>query len=185
MSRPTPVTRADAEGLSALIGAKLAAVSYHYLPPAEGPAYVGGEDGFDADITAVVLEFAHQRPTTITWAMLGDMEGLAFLDEPATNSDTADATVDASDRDAWRVHRGDAVTSVGGAWQVSGEGCPETLWAVRLGLAAGSIVVALGTADPHLDYMPDELVVVFDESLARKYRPRHVSHSAWGERIAP
>lgn len=82
------------------------------------------------------------------------------------------------DRDAWREYIGDRIISVAASWQVSGEDCPESLWAVRLSFAGGSIVIALGTAYPHLDYQPDELVVVFDMSLARSYKPMHVSDSS-------
>lgn len=185
MTRPTPVTRADAALLAGLVGAQLAGVTYHYLPPAEGPSYAGGGDGLDGDVTAIEFDFADRCRTVVTWAMLGELEGLALLGDTASYSGAADQIVDASDREAWRARRGDTVTSVGAAWHVSGDDCPESLWAVRLDFSTGSAVIALGTADPDLEYMPDELVVVFDQSLADSYRPRHVSESAWGHRVWP
>jgi hypothetical protein len=181
--RPTPVTQADAAALSALIGAQLEGVTYHYLPPADGPSYAGDGDGSDGDLTAVVLDFSNRGRTTITWAMLGELEGLAILDEDEPYSGLADGVVDASHREAWGGHIGDSVISVGAAWQVSGDDCPESLWAVRLGFSTRSIVIALGIADPDLVYLPDELVVIFDQSLAASYRPRHVRDSSLGRPI--
>lgn len=185
MIRPTPITRADAPSLAVLVGAQLAGVTYHYLPPADGPAYAGDGDGLDADLIAVVLEFSNRGRATVTWAMLGELEGLALLGDAEPYSGAADEVVDASDREAWRGHRGDAITSVGVAWQVSGDDCPESLWALRLGFSTGPIVIALGAADPDLAYMPDELVVVFDQSLAGSYRPRHASESSLGRPLEP
>ena len=160
-------------------------MTYRYLPPADGPAFAGGGEGFDADLTAVVLDLADRGSTIITWAMQGELEGLALLNDDGSYSGAADGIVDANTRVAWRAHRGHKIISVGAAWQVSGDGCPESLWAARLDFSTGSIVIALGTADPDLEYMPDELVVVFDQSLAASYRPRHVSGSSWRSRIAP
>jgi hypothetical protein len=184
-----PVTRADVGVLTSaaagIIGARLSAVIYHYLPPADGPGYAGGGDGVDADVAAVVLDLGDRGRRTITWAMQGELEGISILGQEVSYSGLADKTVDASSREAWRDHIGDTITSIAAAWQVSGDGCPESLWAMRLDFSAGSVVVALGTADHDIEYMPDELVVVFDTTLAGAYRPRHVSESAWGQRIAP
>lgn len=185
MNRPTPITRADSAALACLVGAQLVGVTYRYLPQADGPSYSGGGDGFDADLAAVVLDFADRSRRIVTWAMLGEFEGLAILSDAASYSGAADEILEANDREAWRVHHGDTIMSVGAAWHVTGDDCPESLWAVRLDFSVGSIVIALGTADPNLDYMPDELVVVFDNALADSYRPRHVSESSWGNRIEP
>jgi hypothetical protein len=184
---PKPVTRADVGALASatmgLVGAHLKAVSYRYLPPAGGSAYAGGGDGVDADLAAVVLDLGDRGRRTITWAMEGELHGISILGDDESYSDLVAKSVDASGREAWQDHIGGAIKSIGAAWQVSGEGCPESLWAMRLDLATGSIVVALGTDYPEIDYMPDELVVVFDPELAPAYRPPHVSESAWGRTI--
>jgi hypothetical protein len=115
--------------------------------------------------------------------MSGELEGLAILGgEPYSGIGTE--ILDAADREAWRQHIGNRITSIAASWQFSGENCPESLWSLRISFASGSIVIALGTA-PVLDYMPNELVVVFDMSLARSFRPRHVSDSSWGAPIEP
>lgn len=178
---PTPITRADCAALVSLKGAQLTGVTYHYLPPADGTYYVGGEKGVDCDLAAVVLNLGDRGTTAITWAMSGELEGLAIL-EGESYSGIGIAVLDAADREAWREYVGEKIISIAASWQISGEDCPESLWSVRISFAAGSIVIALGTAPP-LDYMPDELVVVFDTSLARSYKPRHVSDSSWGAPI--
>ncbi|HWH96613.1 MAG TPA: hypothetical protein VNT03_22310, partial [Baekduia sp.] len=135
------------------------------------------------DVSAVVLDLGDRGRRTITWAMAGELEGLSILGDEASYSGLADETLDASNREAWRGSVGEAITSVAAAWQVSEDGSPETLWAIRLDFSAVSVVIALGTADHDIEYMPDELVVVFDAALARAYRPPHVSESAWGQAL--
>lgn len=181
-SKPTPITRRDRAALVSLEGARLSRVAYHHLPPADGMLYGGGDKGVDHMLAAIDLDLGDRGTAAITWAMAGDLEGLAILeDESYTGVGTE--LIDASDREAWREHVGQRVTAVAGSWQISGEDCPESLWAIRLDFAVGSIVIALGTAYPQLDYQPDELVVVFDASLARSYQPRHVRDSSWGSPI--
>jgi hypothetical protein len=180
-SKPAPITRAGCAALRSLKDARLSGVAYHYLPPADGAYYAGGEEGVDTDLAAVVLHLGDRGTTTITWAMSGEIEGLAIL-EGESYSGIGLEILDAADRDAWRQHIGCRITSIAASWQISGEDCPESLWALRISFAAGSIVIALGTA-PTLDYMPNELVVVFDMSLARSYKPSHVTDSSWGAPI--
>lgn len=183
-----PVIRTDAGTLASvateMAGARLRSVTYHHLPPAHTSEYAGGGDGVDADVTAVVLDLGEHGRRTITWAMAGEVEGIAILGRDVPYSGLADKVIEASDREAWRDRIGDTITSVGAAWQVSGDGCPESLWAVRLDFLAGSVVVALGTVGDGIEYMPDELVVVFDARLAAAYRPRQASDSSWGRPIA-
>jgi len=169
--------------LASLKGARLSGVTYHYLPPADGTYYTGGEKGVDCDLAAVNLDLGDRGTTAITWAMAGQLEGLAIL-EGESYSGIGTEVLDAADREAWREHIGTRITSVAASWQISGEDCPESLWSVRINFAASSIVIALGTA-PDMDYMPNELVVVFDMSLAQSYKPMHVSDSSWGGPVEP
>ncbi len=128
-------------------------------------------------LAAVDLDFGDRGTTAITWAMAGELEGLAILDRQSY-SGIGTETFDAAAREAWREHIGERITAIGASWHKSGENCPESLWALRLSFAVGSIVIALGTDYPHLDYQPDELVVLFDTSLARSYKPRAVKRMA-------
>lgn len=180
-SKPKPITRAECAALASLKGARLSGVKYHYLSPADGAYYDGGEEGVDCDIAAVVLDLGERGTTSITWAMAGELEGLAIL-EGESYSGMGSEVLDAAGREAWRYHIGRSVTSVAASWQFSGAGCPESLWAVRINFAGDSVVIALGTA-PDMDYMPDELVVVFDAAIARSYKPAHVNDSSWGSPI--
>lgn len=182
-SKPEPITRADCAGPASLKDARLSGVGYHYLPPANGAYYAGGENGVDCDLAAVELHLGDRGTMAITWAMSGELEGLGIV-EGKPYSGIGTEVLNAADREAWRQHVGSRITSIAASWQISGENCPESLWALRLSFAAGSIVIALGTG-PVLDYMPNELVVVFDMSLAQSYKPRHVSDSSWGAPIAP
>ena len=178
-----PITRVDADVLtSVFVGAQLGVVTYRYLPPADASGYVGGGEGLDADLAAVVLDLGNRGRGTITWAMDSDLHGISVLGDDSY-TDLAAGFVEATSRGAWRGHVGDTITSVGAAWQVSGDRCPESLWALRLDFSAGSVVLALGTDYPEIDYAPDELVVVFDPVIAHAYQPRHVNGSAWGERL--
>jgi len=177
-SKPTPITRADCAGLSSLKDARLSGVTYYYLPPANGADYAGGEKGVDCDLAAVDLDLGDRGKTVITWAMAGELEGLGIL-KGESYSGIGTEVLDAADREAWREHIGSRITSVAASWQISCEDCPESLWSIRISFAASSIVIALGTA-PDIEYMPNELVVVFDMSLARSYKPRHVSDSSYG-----
>lgn len=182
-----PVTRADVGALAlattGLVGAHLSAVTYRYLPPADESGYAGGGDGVDADLAAIVLDLGDRGHRTITWAMNGELHGIAILTDDEAYSDLVAKSVDASSREAWRDRIDGTIISIGAAWQVSGEGCPESLWAMRFDLRAGSVVVALGTDYPEIGYMPDELVVVYGPVRARAYRPAHVSDSAWGRTV--
>jgi hypothetical protein len=77
------------------------------------------------------------------------------------------------------------VNEVAVAWQVPNDGCPNTLWAVRLSLSEGStIVVALGEIEGDIvQYQPDALVVLFDEAAARAYQPLASAETAFGTAI--
>jgi len=78
-----PVTRADAGVLASartgLVGGHLSAITYRYLPPADGSGYAGGADGVDADLAAVVLDLGDRGRRTITWATDGELHGISIL----------------------------------------------------------------------------------------------------------
>jgi hypothetical protein len=179
-----PIKRADSAVLDILQGARLAGVNYRYLPWEDGKGYTSGQEGIDDDIAAVVLDLADRGRVVVTWAMTGPLEGLTLMSEEAY-SGTTDEVLEAAEREAWRKHVGQSITSVAASWQVSGEGCPESLWAVRIGFPEGSVVIALGQVRSSIQYMPDELVVIFDSSLALSYQPLGVDQNAWGVPIWP
>ncbi|MEZ0260241.1 MAG: hypothetical protein ACAH80_04485 [Alphaproteobacteria bacterium] len=179
-----PIKRADSAVLDILKDARLAGVTYRYLPWGEEKGYTSGHEGVDDDIAAVVLDLADRGKVVVTWAMTGALEGLTLLAEEAY-SGTIDEVLEAAEREAWRNHIGHSITSVAASWQISGEDCPESLWSIRIGFPEGSVVIALGQVRASIEYMPDELVVIFDSSLARSYLPLGVYESAWGVPISP
>jgi hypothetical protein len=174
-------TEADLRTAAAkMIGGCLSAVTYHYLPHADGPGFVGGRRGVDADVTAVRLEFADRDSWIVTWAMQGELEGLAILHDGAPYAGLADARVDASKRDAWRTHIGERLTAIRASWHATTDDpTRESLWALRLEFSTIPLVIALGTTDTPISYVPDELVVIFDPAVGDAYRPKHVGDSAW------
>jgi hypothetical protein len=174
----TPIKRSDSAALMFLKGARLLGVTYHYFPSTVRKGYIGG-NGVDDELTAVVLDLGDHGRMAFTWAMVGELEGLAVFKEESL-SEIAIEKHDAAQCAAWHQHIGHSIISIAASWQVSGENCPESLWAVRICFAEGSIVVALGRANPDIKYMPNELVVIFDSSLAQSYRPPHVNDSSWG-----
>lgn len=178
----TPITRADRHELSFLQGARVTGVTYHYLPPADEENYCGGGEGVDADLSAIELDLGEQGAATITWAMSDELEGLTVMRHAGYQGNSSQV-LEATNRVAWREHIGHEIYSVAASWQVSGEHCPESLWAVRLGFPNGSVVVALGTSNTGIEYMPDELVVVFDTRIAHSYHPQHVIDSSWGKEL--
>jgi hypothetical protein len=182
----SPVLNSDRAALSRIVvicGGRLQAVSYHYLPPADDSEYNAEDSRVHGDIRAVALQIADRGTFVVTWAMEGELEGLAVLGLNEPYAGTIDEAVDVTSSDGWRQHIGQMITSVAAASHVSCSGCPDSLWALRVDLPTGSVVVALGTADASVSYMPDELVVTFDPTVASSYRPKHVSASAWGDRL--
>jgi hypothetical protein len=192
MTTFTPMTRADCNALASLKGARLSGVTYHHLFRYDEsgdplPGYAGGEKGVDSYLAAVDLHVDERRTTAITWAMDGWFQGLGILKGESYSGIATDHS-DAARREAWREHIGDTIRSVAASWHFSYESAPESIWAVRFDFSRGSVVIALGgtsRTNPAIEYEPDEIVVVFDPSLARSYKPHHVSESSWGSPIEP
>lgn len=178
-----PFTRAELGRLTRIVGRRLTGADYQYLPDgAEDSPYVGG-DHVDGDLIAVRLAFDDDA-LVFTWATLGWVEGLSIVPEPRWPLADHGAVHDAASRPAWADHLGGVVVSIGGAWQLSGVGpASESLWSVRLDFQGGSVVMALGGVDGALRYVPDELVVISERSLAVNYAPDHVGESAWGAEL--
>lgn len=181
MQVPEPITLSDRSRLVALEGLVLTGVTYHFLAEPGRADYAGGGAGFDSDLAAVGLNFDEQQSTVLTWSMSGRREGLTIISVGAVYRGTTTKTLDAAARAAWSRFVDKEVLAVNASWHVSGEQCSETLWAVRLEFDAGSVVIALGVGDTGLSYMPDEMVVVSDEPLARSYCPSHAKVSSWGD----
>jgi hypothetical protein len=181
--KPIPTKRSDLAALEFLLGKPIAAISYHYLFPAGGKQYAGGEQGLDSDLAAVVLDLGSHGTVLITWAMIGEWQGLVIIPRASYPELGGTEVLNASSREGWRELVGHEIVGIGASWQISGENCPESMWALRIDTTAGSIVIALGYAAPEVEYMPDELVVIIDPTIAHSYQPEHVDDSAWGSAL--
>lgn len=183
MSTPfQPMLLGQVHDLATISGKTLTSVTYFYLPPDDKDEYLGGLEGVDFMLTAIRLDFGLDGYLMITWSTPGYVEGLSVVnDKPYPGGSYL--VLDASKRAAWSRHIGTKVAAIGASWQTMWTNGIKTLWALRLDFGGESVVVALGKANPVLSYIPDEIVVVYDENIARSYRISEAKFSAWGEAI--
>jgi hypothetical protein len=91
-------------------------------------------------------------------------------------NDDRECEFDASESGPWSALRGAVLSDVPAAWQLRSEYAPgETAWAVRLLFASGrAVVIPWGRSTAGaLEYLPDALVVFFDEKQADTYRDEY------------
>ncbi|BDE44320.1 hypothetical protein SLITK23_75650 [Streptomyces lividans] len=161
---------ADLRG--AIAGASVGAVRY-VVPPGETWPEGHREDRAHEVDMAVDLVMSTGAVLSLSWAMDGLNEGMAIeLREPGeSDADLPGDTVDVSDHVDWERFLGADIVEIRPDWHVPNDGCPESPWAYRLGFSnKSSLVIALGSAEGKgFTYMPDELIVFFDESLAASY----------------
>ncbi len=119
----------------------------------------------------------------IRWFHAGNEEDLWIGLEPDPSAELCWVPeVVSVEADSWGLTSGgETVVRSSVAWQ---EPCPgaSTVWSVRLDLTGGSVVVCLGEQDYNSKkpiYMPDCVIVIFDEQVALEYHPHHTLHSAW------
>lgn len=112
----------------------------------------------------VVLRLSGEILAVVGWSMDGFIEGLN-----AKLNDTEEAAsmeeVDVSETPDWRRLLGETIVSVQAAWHIPSDGCPQTLWGIRIFVSGDfSVAVSLGKVeDGKLEYQPDALLVLFDE----------------------
>jgi hypothetical protein len=121
----------------------------------------------------------------VSWAMQGFVEGIDLRIRRNSGTKLEANETDVTTTPQWRGAVDNTVDEVAGAWHVPNEGCPDTLWSVRLSLCGGSaITIALGEIRSKLvEYQPDALLVIFDEAGARAYGPPASAESAFGTAI--
>jgi len=189
--RSRPITAQERSWLDewaqALTGRQLAGVRYRSAPCSRWPDGSSLSEIHEVDMD-VILVLNDGNTAVISWAMDGLVEGLGL--QIWTDSDAMTLRNDQTEVSAtpeWRPLVGETVDAVGGAWHVPNEGCPDTLWAIRLSLSGGSsVAVGLGEVeDDVVQYQPDALVVLFGEAAARRYRAPASVESAFGTTIAP
>lgn len=110
----------------------------------------------------------------VAWQMVGDCEGMVTGRGPIDALRSFDMElrrVRMTQSAGWQRFVGAPVRALDVRWQRSAEGCPPTVWAIRLQVDSESLTIALG--EPGIDgpvYQPDELLVIFDREAAAAYR---------------
>ena len=157
-----------------VIGSSITHVGY-LQPEASAATELIRCPGLDEAGIGVEITTAAGETFAAVWQMSGYNEGLSF--GPGTGESRhgryALHTLDVSESAAWRPLLGRTVTDVGVGWQIPNDGCPEAVWSVRLAFgAATGVLFALGraTVDCAIEYQPDDVVVVTDDTLGRAYR---------------
>jgi hypothetical protein len=121
----------------------------------------------------------------LQWEMDGLNEGLGIelLSDPGELSAARVERIDVSDHADWKPLLGRTFEGVAFATHFPNEGCPETVWSMRIDLSgAAHVTLALGESKGgRIGYQPDALVVMFDGEDARAYRIPAGTLPAWGE----
>lgn len=122
---------------------------------------------------AVAMRLDDSAHLTISWAMDGCLEGLAFAPThyPGEFRPGLVERFDVSTSHVWRSIVRQRVVAVAVATHSSNEACPDSIWSVRLEVSGGaSVVIALGDASSgQPEYRPDGLVVMGDMAIASRY----------------
>lgn len=124
------------------------------------------------------------------WWMEGVKEGLGFVVDPDEQfyDDEALQLVDVTSENRWAAIRASTPVSAALSWHVPDDEAPECVWSFRLNFETGlNVTVALGDVDETgatLTYQPDSVAVIFDKTVAQRYRIFASSESAWGSILA-
>lgn len=164
------------DGLRSLLGRPLTRVEY--AAPAEVAAAVESTGLLHDGGFAVQLAFGGPA-VRVDWAQLGFDEGVAVqLDEPLP---ATWMLVEHQPDWVWSKAENSTLEQVEVVWHRPGDPSVEVALGLAFRLSRGFVVaVTVGeVVDGGLSYLPDELVVVFDERVAQEYfeaRSSHVSH---------
>jgi hypothetical protein len=169
-----------------LVGETLTGAAY-LLPASSDETHRVARPGFHEASMGVELMMA-DGPVGLIWLMEGVKEGLALvLGEPIDLPRGGPAKkLPATQFTDWQNRLGE-ITTIGLAWHVPEEAGPRTIWSWRLGIRNGrSVTIALGewrAEAGNLTYQPDNVVVIFQEDIARRYRIPASDEPAWGNPI--
>lgn len=171
------------EVASLLEGFQFGAVEY-LMPEGLADSVLTVGSGFEHAESGVVLIGADGQCRTIRWSQNGFDEGLWVGAGGPTDDGAWVPDVKSVGVLSWaRRGLGNGVVRVVPVWQEVGDS-RYSIWSIRLELTVGAVVVALGersfeTGRP--TYIPDCVLVIFDEEVARQYKPLANTCSAWAE----
>jgi hypothetical protein len=184
---PWPTTDEERQILDLEIRSVLenAFVRAAYLePPATHVAEPAADAEFDVAGVGLELTASDGSVFSTVWQMEGYNEGLSFGPGDGESRHWRDELRrrDVTDLPQWQPFLGIQITDVHVGWHVPNEGCPEAVWAIRLEFEGGrNLLVALGHADGAggIKYLPDQVVIVFDQQLVQSYQIPAQTRSVW------
>jgi hypothetical protein len=168
----------------ALTGRRIVGVRYRSAPGSSWPDGDWSEAIHEVDMDVTII-LDDGTSAVVSWAMDGLLEGIDLRICRSAGTELEIDETDVTGTPEWRSIVDHVIDEVAAAWHVPNEGCPDTVWAVRLSFSEGfTIAVALGEAETDVvQYQPDALVVLFDEGAARVYQPLASAETAFGSAI--
>lgn len=155
-----------------------------YLVPSTSDATTRRHyNSFDEVDMGVELTTLSGSKFCFMWVMDDVQEGLRLNRAEAGFSAGPLKRLDVSNEPEWAGLLGRAITGVALSWHRPCDEALEAVWSVRLIFDSTAIVIALGEAAHDrrtICYIPDTVVVIFDEGLARSYEPPSSQGSSWG-----
>jgi hypothetical protein len=185
-----PITIHEQDQLRAwaqtLIGRRVVGVRYRSAPGSNWPDGNSADTIHEVDMDITIM-LDDGTSAVVSWAMDGLVEGIDLRIRRNSGRMLEIDETDVTATPEWRGLVDQVIKEVAAAWHVPNEGCPDTLWAVRLSLSEGStIAFALGEVETDIvQYQPDALIVLFDETAARAYQPPASAETAFGTAIKP
>lgn len=169
---------------SMLVGKQLRGVRYVIPEGAKWPL----EDGIDQSAHEVDMGVeldVDEITLSIEWATPGNDEGLLIKtgESSAQSKGGLLKIIDVSKLPKWQEILGVSIKRIAVAFYSHDGVSSERPWSIRIELnERQSVVIALGEIElDRLCYMPDNLIVVFDDQKAKSYIFDGCVHSAWGE----
>lgn len=147
-----------------------------YVMPASTTADGHMSTAFDSVSMGVELLMQDGTRCAVTWQMDGECEGMVMGRggiESLRPFEMELRRVEMTRSAGWQPFLGAPVIALDVGWQRSAEGCPPTVWAVRLQVDADAGLLTIALGEPGADgptYQPDELLVIFDQAVAAAYR---------------
>ncbi|MGW5017463.1 hypothetical protein [Streptomyces cacaoi] len=177
--------RDQLENMLSLTSHKPLTGARYVVPESEGWPEGHRDDAVHEVDMGVELIMAGGHTVSFLWLMDGLNEGLAVElhgADPAPSRKSL-SSVDVTCRAEWTNFIGETLVNLKTVRNVPNEGAPEAVWSYRLDFSNGrNLVIALGESkEAGLAYMPDALLVIFDNALAGSYRIPASRVSALGE----